>query len=185
MPVSIESRAWFNPALVSRNFLVPGSIAVVMTIIGALLTSLVVAREWERGTMEALLATPVTKGSCCSPSCCPTTWPWHHRHAALPALLGGGDGGAVARLPAAALLVTSVFLGSALGLRAVPSTVMRSQFNAAQAALIAAFLPAVMLSGFVFEIASMPPLLRAITHLIPARPFASSPADPLSGGGVF
>lgn len=72
MPVSIESRAWFNPALVSRNFLVPGSIAVVMTIIGALLTSLVVAREWERGTMEALLATPVTKGSCCSPNCCPT-----------------------------------------------------------------------------------------------------------------
>jgi ABC-type multidrug transport system permease subunit len=71
MPVSIESRAWFNPALVSRNFLVPGSIAVVMTIIGALLTSLVVAREWERGTMEALLATPVTKESCCS-NCCPT-----------------------------------------------------------------------------------------------------------------
>ncbi len=59
--VDLRLRAWFNPSNVSRNFLVPGSIAVVMTIIGALLTSLVVAREWERGTMEALLATPVTR----------------------------------------------------------------------------------------------------------------------------
>ena len=139
-----------------------------------LLTSLVVAREWERGTMEALLATPVTKGSCCSPKLLP-----YYGLGIIAMLLCLLFSVAVMGVPwrgslLLLFLVTSVFLGSALGLGLFLSTVMRSQFNAAQAALIAAFLPAVMLSGFVFEIASMPPLLRAITHLIPARYFASS-----------
>ncbi len=185
MPVSIESRAWFNPALVSRNFLVPGSIAVVMTIIGALLTSLVVAREWERGTMEALLATPVTKGELLLSKLLP-----YYGLGIIAMLLCLLFSVAVMAVPwrgslLLLFLVTSVFLGSALGLGLFLSTVMRSQFNAAQAALITAFLPAVMLSGFVFEIASMPPWLRAITHLIPARYFASSLQTLYQAGSVF
>lgn len=184
-PVAVVTRAWFNPALVSRNFLVPGSIAVVMTIIGALLTSLVVAREWERGTMEALLATPITKAElllskilpyyglgiiamfiCLLFSVLVMGVPWRGSLLAL-------------------FLLSSLFLGSALGLGLFLSTLMRSQFNAAQAALTAAFLPAMMLSGFVFEIASMPPLLRAITHLIPARYFASALQTLYQAGNVL
>ena len=62
LPLAVEPRYWYNPAAISRNYLIPASITIIMTIIGALLTSLVVAREWERGTMEALLSTPVTRG---------------------------------------------------------------------------------------------------------------------------
>nr|WP_043764056.1 ABC transporter permease [Aeromonas taiwanensis] len=184
-PVELRTRAWFNPALVSRNFLVPGSIAVVMTIIGALLTSLVVAREWERGTMEALLATPVTKAELLLSKLIPY---YGLGIAAMficllfsVVVMGVPWRGSLAVL----FLVTSLFLGSALGLGLFLSTVMRSQFNAAQAALTAAFLPAMMLSGFVFEIASMPPLLRAITHLIPARYFASSLQTLYQAGNVL
>ena len=183
--IEILSRTWYNESNVSRNFLVPGSIAVVMTIIGALLTSLVVAREWERGTMEALLATPVTKGELLLSKLLP-----YYGLGIIAMLLCLLFSVAVMGVPwrgslLLLFLVTSVFLGSALGLGLFLSTVMRSQFNAAQAALIAAFLPAVMLSGFVFEIASMPPLLRAITHLIPARYFASSLQTLYQAGSVF
>ena len=185
LPVAVESRAWFNPALVSRNFLVPGSIAVVMTIIGALLTSLVVAREWERGTMEALLATPVTKAELLLSKLLPY---YGLGIAAMlicllfsVAVMGVPWRGSLISL----FVLTTLFLGSALGLGLFLSTVMRSQFNAAQAALTAAFLPAMMLSGFVFEIASMPPLLRAITHLIPARYFASSLQTLYQAGNVL
>ena len=185
LPVAVESRAWFNPALVSRNFLVPGSIAVVMTIIGALLTSLVVAREWERGTMEALLATPVTKAELLLSKLLPY---YGLGIAAMlicllfsVAVMGVPWRGSLISL----FVLTTLFLGSALGLGLFLSTVMRSQFNAAQAALTAAYLPAMMLSGFVFEIASMPPLLRAITHLIPARYFACSLQTLYQAGNVL
>ena len=169
-----RQRSWFNPASVSRNFLVPGSIAVVMTIIGALLTSLVVAREWERGTMEALLATPVTAMELLLSKI-------------LPYYLLGMLAMALCTLVAVLVLgvpfhgsllalfgSTSLFLGCALGFGLFLSTVLRSQFNAAQAALVAGFLPAMMLSGFVFEIASMPKGLQLITYLVPARYFTRS-----------
>jgi ABC-2 type transport system permease protein len=172
--IDIQSRAWFNPSTVSRNFLVPGSIAVVMTIIGALLTSLVVAREWERGTMEALLATPVTSAEMLLSKI-------------LPYYLLGLVAMALCLLVAVVLMgvpfrgslwalfvLTSLFLGCALGNGLFLSTVMKNQFNAASAALVSAFLPAMMLSGFVFEISSMPLVLRALTHVIPARYFAGS-----------
>jgi ABC-2 type transport system permease protein len=182
--VELRQRAWFNPSAVSRNFIVPGSIAVVMTIIGALLTSLVVAREWERGTMEALLATPVTRLELIASKILPyfvlgmtamllclgvavflMGVPFR---GSLPALLG----------------MSGLFLGSALGMGLFLSTVMRSQFNAAMAALTAGFLPALMLSGFVFEIASMPLPLRFLTHLIPARYFATSLQSLFQAGGM-
>lgn len=172
--VDVIARSWFNPAALSRNFIVPGSIALIMTIIGALLTSLVIAREWERGTMEALLSTAVTRSELLLSKVLP--------YYALGmvsmllclivavALFGVPFRGSLLLL----LVYTTLFLGSALGLGLLLSTVLRNQFNAAQAALNAAFLPATMLSGFVFEIASMPAPVRAVTYLIPARYFISS-----------
>jgi len=173
-PIELIPRYWFNPAAVSRNFIVPGSIAIIMTIIGALLTSLVVAREWERGTMEALLSTPVTRAELLlskilpyyvlgivSMLLCTAVAVWQ---------LDVPFRGSLLLL----VLFTSLFLGSALGLGLLLSTTTRNQFNAAQAALNIAFLPATMLSGFVFEISSMPPAIRAVTYLIPARYFISA-----------
>jgi ABC-2 type transport system permease protein len=172
--VAIHLRSWFNPGMVSRNFLVPGSISVVMTIIGALLTSLVVAREWERGTMEALLATPVTRAELLLSKILP--YYLLGMFAMLLCLLvavyilGVPFRGSLVAL----VVISTLFLGSALGLGLFLSTVLRNQFNAAQAALTAGFLPAMMLSGFVFEIASMPKALQWFTRIIPARYFATS-----------
>jgi ABC-2 type transport system permease protein len=172
--LEVRTRSWFNPSSTSRNFLVPGSISVVMTIIGALLTSLVVAREWERGTMEALLATPVTRTELLVSK-------------VIPYYVLGMIAMVICMLVAVFVMdmpfrgsllvlfgVSTLFLGSALGLGLFLSTVMRSQFNAALAALTAGFLPALMLSGFVFEISSMPLPIRAITRFISARYLSSS-----------
>lgn len=170
----VRMRSWFNPSTVSRNFLVPGAIAVVMTIIVALLTSLVVAREWERGTMEALLATPMSVTELLLPKILPyyllgivamglstlmaVTVLGVPYHGSLMALFG----------------VTTLFLGSTLSFGLFLSTAMRTQFDAAQTALVAGFLPAMMLSGFVFEITSMPFLVRVITRIVPARYLTNS-----------
>jgi len=172
--VALEPRYWFNPSAKSRNFLIPGSITVIMTVIGALLTSLVVAREWERGTMEALLASPVTRAELLlskilpyyalgmfSLLLCVACARW---------LLGVPFRGDVLAL----CVVGTFFLLSVLGIGLAISTATRNQFNAAQAALNAAFLPATMLSGFIYEISSMPAFLRGVTHLIPARYFVSA-----------
>ncbi len=172
--IRILTRTWFNASDISRNFLVPGSISVVMTIIGALLTSLVVAREWERGTMEALLATPVTRAELLLSKILP-----YYVLGMLASWLCLLVAVYVMKVPfrgslLALFAVSSLFLGCALGMGLFLSTLLRNQFNAALAALTAAFLPAMMLSGFVFEIASMPTVLRGITHIIPARYFASS-----------
>jgi ABC-2 type transport system permease protein len=172
--LELRQRAWYNPATISRDYLVPGSIAVVMTVIGALLTSLVVAREWERGTMEALLATPVTAAELLLSKI-------------LPYYLLGMVAMALCTLVAVVLMgvpfrgsflvlagSSTLFLGAALGFGLFLSTTLRNQFEAAQAALTAGFLPAMMLSGFVFEISSMPAPVRLLTRLFPARYFTSS-----------
>jgi ABC-2 type transport system permease protein len=183
--IDLEPRYWFNPSTVSRDYLVPGSIAVIMTIIGALLTSMVVAREWERGTMEALLSTPVTRAELLlskilpyyalgvvSMFMCVAVAVW---------LLGVPFQGSLWVL----FVVTSLFLGSALGLGLLLSTVTRNQFNAAQAALNAAFLPANLLSGFVFEISSMPLPIQGVTYLIPARYFVSALQTLFQAGQIW
>jgi len=172
--LELRSRAWYNPATISRDYLVPGSIAVVMTIIGALLTSLVVAREWERGTMEALLATPVTAAELLLSKILPY-YLLGMVAMALCTLVSVLVMGVPFRGSVTALFgITTLFLGCALGFGLFLSTVMRNQFNAAQAALTAGFLPAMMLSGFVFEIGSMPWLLRALTRIVPARYFTGA-----------
>ncbi|PRC90701.1 ABC transporter permease [Solimicrobium silvestre] len=182
---SLEPRYWFNPTTVSRNYLVPGSISVIMTVIGALLTSLVVAREWERGTMEALLSTSVTRSELLLSKI-------------IPYYMLGMIAMSLCVLVATVLMgvplrgsywmlfiVSSLFLGSSLGLGLLLSTVTRNQFVAAQGALVAAFLPATMLSGFVFEIASMPLPVRAISYLIPARYFVSALQTIFQAGDIW
>jgi ABC-2 type transport system permease protein len=183
--ITLEPRYWFNPSTVSRNYLVPGSIAVIMTIIGALLTSMVVAREWERGTMEALLSTPVTRAELLLSKILP-----YYVLGMVSMLLCVAVTVWVLDVPfrgslCVLVLVTSLFLGSALGLGLLLSTLTRNQFNAAQATLNAAFLPATLLSGFVFEISSMPLPIRAVTYLIPARYFVSALQTLFQAGEVW
>lgn len=173
IPVTIQQRVWFNANLRSRNFLVPGLIAINMTLIGALLTALVVAREWERGTMEAMMVTPVSMREILVGK-------------VLPYFLLGMGGMTVSVLMAvwlfdvplrgslwALLLGTCLFLLAALGMGLFISTVTRIQFVAAQVAIIATFLPAFILSGFLFDIGSMPRVIQGITHIIPARYFVA------------
>ncbi|HZF97455.1 MAG TPA: ABC transporter permease [Pseudoxanthomonas sp.] len=171
--VELAPRYWFNPAVVSRNVLVPGSIVIVMTVIGALLTSLVVAREWERGTMEALLSTPVTKAELLLSKLLP-----YYALGMMSMALCVAAAVFIMDVPYHGSLgllavATTAFLGTALGSGLMLSTILRNQFNAAQAALNTAFLPAMMLSGFVYEIASMPGVVQVIASALPARYFVT------------
>ena len=173
LPLQIEQRVWFNSELRSRNFLVPGLIAVIMTLIGALLTAMVMAREWERGTMEALMVTPVAKREILLGKL-------------IPYFTLGMGGMALSvvmavflfRVPLnGSLLVltaaSSLFLLTALGMGLLISILAKNQFVAGQAAIIVTFLPAFILSGFIFDIRSMPVPVQVITHLIAARYFVS------------
>jgi ABC-2 type transport system permease protein len=168
-PISIEQRFWFNPELTSRNFLVPGSIAIVMTLVGTLLTSLVVAREWERGTMEAVMATPVTSAELLAGKILPY-FLLGLASMTLCVLLAVFLFGVPFRGSVAALYALSAaFLIPALGQGLLISTATKNQFLASQIALITAFLPAFLLSGFLFEINSMPAIIQWITIIVPAR----------------
>ncbi|MGD9949520.1 MAG: ABC transporter permease [Desulfobulbus sp.] len=172
-PVQMEQRIWYNPGVRSTDFLVPGVLAVIMTLIGALLTALVIAREWERGTMEALLVSRIS----------------------APEILIGklipyfvlGMGGLLLSLAMAHYLfhvpmrgslwlllgTSALFLWVALGMGFFISTVFKSQFVAALVAMVSTFLPAFILSGFIFDIRSMPPVIQWLTHLIAARYYVS------------
>ncbi len=168
-PIDVSARIWYNPALESRFFLVPGSIAVVMTMIGTLLTALVIAREWERGTMEAMLATPVRMAEFIASK-------------VLPYFLLGLASMALCSVIAvtvfalplrgsvfALLAIAAAFLLPSLGLGLFISASTKNQFVASQVALLSAFLPTFLLSGFIFEIAAMPWPIRLITYAVPAR----------------
>lgn len=172
-PVAAETRIWFNPELRSRNYLVPGLLVVNMTLVGALLTALVMAREWERGTLEALLVTPVTLREILLGKL-------------LPYFALGMGGMALSVLMAMTLFqvplrgsfwvlvaCSMLFLLAALGMGLLISIVTRNQFVAGMIALVTTFLPAFLLSGFLFDINSMPVVVQAITHLIAARYFVA------------
>lgn len=183
--IGIEARFWYNPSAESRNYLIPGSITIIMTVIGTLLTSLVVAREWERGTMEALLASPVTRAELLLSKLLP-----YYALGIISLFLCVGVSVFILKVPfRGSLLVLwgigSLFLACSLGMGLLFSTVMRNQFNAAQAALNAAFLPALMLSGFVYEIRSMPTLIQAFTYLIPARYFVTAIQTLFQAGNIW
>ncbi len=169
IPVELETRIWFNSAVRSRNFLVPGLIAVIMTLIGAMLTSMVVAREWERGTMESLMVTPIR----------------------ITELMFGklapyfilGMGGMLLSVAMAIWLfgvplrgsfwvltaASALFMLVALGMGLLISVVAKNQFVAGQISIITTFLPAFILSGFIFQISSMPQAIQLISHVVPAR----------------
>ena len=171
--ITAEPRVWYNPQLKSRDILLPGSISVIMSLIGTLLTALVVAREWERGTMEAIMSTPILISELILGKLMPYF------------LLGMGSmvicvamAVFVFHVPfigslLVVFLATAIFLLAGLSQGLLISTMARNQFVASQTALNVAFLPAFMLSGFLYEINSMPTVLQWITHLLPARYFVS------------
>ena len=167
--VELQHRFWFNPELRSADAIVPGIIAMIMTMSGTLLTALIVSREWERGTMESMLASPATMAELI------------FAKLGCYFVLGMGSmflslllavtlfempfrGSLVALVPTAAL-----FMIFALGLGLFISTIARNQFVASQAAFLTTMLPAMMLSGMLYDIASMPYWLQVITYAVPAR----------------
>jgi ABC-2 type transport system permease protein len=168
---SAECRVWYNEQLSSRNMIVPGLIAVIMMIIAAMLTSLTIAREWERGTMEQLAATPVTRAELILGKLLPYL-AIGLVDVAVSSILGVLVFGVPFRGNLLLLAGLSVFfLIGALGFGMFISAVTRSQVLATQLAMVATFLPAFLLSGFMFSIDGMPPALRIVTYLIPARYF--------------
>ena len=172
-PVQMEQRVWFNSELKSRNYPVPGLVAIIMTLIGALLTALVMAREWERGTLEALLVTPASMTEVLLGK--------------IVAYFTLGTGGMLLTVGLSVWLFgvplrgsfwllwacAPLFLLAALGMGLTISTLSRSQFVAGQIAIVGTFLPAFLLSGFIFDVDSMPAVVQAITHLVVARYFVS------------
>ncbi|AJE04167.1 ABC transporter permease [Geobacter pickeringii] len=172
-PLSLEPRVWFNADLVSRNAIVPGLIAVIMMVIAALLTSLTVAREWETGTMEQLISTPLTGAELIVGKLVP-----YFCIGLFDLVVSLLAGRFIFQVPMRGerplLLATAIlFLLVALALGVFISIVGKSQFAASQFAMVATLLPAFLLSGFVFPIANMPLPLQAITHAIPARYFVT------------
>jgi ABC-2 type transport system permease protein len=170
-PVTARSRVWYNEELKSSNMIVPGLVAVIMMIIAAMLTALTVAREWERGTMEQLAATPV------------------HRVEVIFGKLLPYLGIGLIDMTAAVLIgmlvfdvpfrgnpfllfvMATLFLLGALGLGIFISAALKSQLLATQTAMLATYLPSLILSGLMFDIAGMPLALRVISNVVPAKYF--------------
>ncbi len=173
IPVSLEQRVWFNAALSSRLFLVPGLIAIIMTMIGSLLTALVVAREWERGTMEALMVTPLRIGEMLAGKLIPY-FVLGMAGMLFSVALAVWQFDVPLRGSFWLLMVSSaLFMLVALSIGMLISIVSKNQFVAGQLAIVVTFLPAFILSGFLFDINSMPDWVQVITHLVPARYFVA------------
>lgn len=172
-PLELEARMWYNPALESRHMIVPALIAVIMSIIAAMLTALTIAREWERGTMEQLASTPVGRVEVVLGKLLPYLLIGLFDVAvtvvAGMVIFGTPMNGSVLYLG----VLTTLFLVGALGLGIFISAAVKSQVLATQIAMVATYLPAVLLSGFLFDIASMPAVLQGVTFLVPARYFVT------------
>lgn len=172
-PVDLRPRVWFNPDLESKNYIIPGLIAVIMMVIAALLTSLTVAREWERGTMEQLVSTPV-KG----PELILGKFLPYFIIGMVDVILAVLMGEFLFQVPlrgSPALLfsIAAVFLGGALSLGLLISIITKSQLLASQLAMVLTFLPSFLLSGFMYAISNMPKAIQLITHLVPASYFVT------------
>ncbi|HEY2487120.1 MAG TPA: ABC transporter permease [Candidatus Binataceae bacterium] len=184
-PVILQDRLWFNQARESRYFLVPGLVVLVMTVLGALLTALVVAREWEQGTFESLFVTPVRPGEILLAKVIP--------------YLALGIFGLVLCMIAARFLFHVPFRGSlwvvslssllyllvTLGLGLFISSTVKSQFVAGLLTVVVAFLPAMMLSGFIFDLESLPATIRAVTYVFPARYYVALLETVLLAGDIW
>jgi ABC-2 type transport system permease protein len=184
-PVMLQTRMWFNEANESAYFLVPGLIVLVMTLIGALLTAMVMAREWERGTLEALLVTPVRSDEILIGK-------------TLPYFLLGMVGLVVCVLAAkflfhvplrGSLLVllgaSMLYMLVALGIGLLISSWVKNQLVASQLTMLATFMPAFMLSGFMFDLRSMPAAVRLITYVLPARYYVALLQSVFLAGNVW
>ncbi len=172
-PVENRLRVWYNPELQSKNYIVPGLIAVIMMVIAALLTSLTIAREWERGTMEQLIATPVRVPELVLGKLLP-----YFGIGFIDVALSALAGMLVFRVPfrgnvALFLGLSLIFLLGALSLGMLISIKAKSQLAASQVAMVVTFLPSFLLSGFMFDIGNMPGWLQIITHVFPARYFVT------------
>jgi ABC-2 type transport system permease protein len=173
-PISVETRTWFNENLESSAFIIPGVLALVMSVIGAFLTSLTIAREWERGSMEQLISTPVTAMEIMLGKLAPYF------------VIGMFDVAVCAFLAIAwfhvpfrgsfftLTLASALFMIVVLALGFLISVLAKNQFAASQIALLITFLPAFLLSGFLFAIEQMPPALQWITRILPARYYVSA-----------
>ena len=171
LPVRSETRVWYNEDLASRNMIVPGLIAVIMAVIAAMLTSLTIAREWERGSMEQLAATPVTRLEVVLGKLLPYLG-IGVVDVVVSSVLGVLWFGVPFRgSPALLMALSLAFLTGALGLGMFISAVTRSQVLATQIAMITTFLPSFLISGFMYAIDVMPRALQAVTYVVPARYF--------------
>ena len=183
--VNVSQRVWFNEGAISRNFLVPGLITLIMTLIGILLTALVVAREWERGTMEAILVTPIRRVDLLLGKMLPYF---------ILGMLGMGlsvvVGISLFHVPfrgsvGALLLLSALFMLASLGFGLLISAAIRVQFVAAQISIVAGFLPAFFLSGLVFDLESTPRVIQIVSHVVPARYFVSISHTLFMAGDVW
>ena len=184
-PVSLQSRLWYNEANNSTYFLVPGLIVLVMTLNGALLTSLVMAREWERGTLEALFVTPVTTNEIVIAKLVPY---FGVGLVGLAMCLLAGKFLFEVPIRGSLLLIvltSMLYLLVSLSLGLLISAGTKNQFLASQLALILSFLPALMLSGFIFDLNSVPTVVRAISRVLPATYFVEALQTLFLAGNVW
>jgi ABC-2 type transport system permease protein len=172
-PVDFRARVWYNPEMESKNYIIPGLIAIIMMIIAALITSLTVSREWERGTMEQLISTPVTGAEVVLGKLIPY-FGIGMADVALAVVLGEFVFNVPLRGNVALLfIVAAVFLVGALSMGMLISILTRNQLLSNQLAMVITFLPTFLLSGLIFPIANMPVVVQAVTYLVPARYFVT------------
>ena len=171
--MKVETRTWYNEDLESSAFIIPGVLALVMSVIGAFLTSLTIAREWERGTMEQLISTPVTAMEIMLGKLAPyfVLGMFDTIISALIAIYWfnvpfRGSWGTL-------MVASALFMVVVLSMGFFISVLAKSQFAASQIALLITFLPAFLLSGFLFSIEQMPIMLQWITRILPARYYVS------------
>lgn len=171
--IDAESRYWYNQDINSHYFILPGSLAITMTLIGLLLTALVIAREWERGTMEALLSTSVKKIHIVLGKYIPyfTLGMLSMTFSVFMCIV-------VFKIPfhgsfIILFMFSSLFLFACLGIGLLISTRFKDQFLASQAAIAIGFLPALLLSGLIYPINSMPLFFQWLTRFLPPRYFVS------------
>jgi ABC-2 type transport system permease protein len=172
--IDLRARVWYNPELKSRNFIIPGLIAIIMSVIASLLTSLTVAREWDRGTMEQLISTPVKPAELVIGKLTPY-FLIGFADTILSVLMGTFLFDVPLRGSVALLLaVSGIFLFGGLSLGVLLSVTVKNQLVASQYAMLVSFLPSFLLSGFIFSIANMPPPLQAFTYVVAARYFVTA-----------
>ncbi len=184
-PLAVEYRTWFNEELESKNFIIPGTVALVMVLMGALLSSLTIAREWERGTMEGLIATPVTAGEIMIGKLVPYVMIGLLDAIFCTTLAVGWFAVPFRGEIGTLLAITALFLIVILGIGYMISVATKNQLGASQYALLVTLLPTTMLSGFAFPIDQMPRLIQAVTYIVYSRYYVSALKEIyLAGAGV-